>query len=424
MHGDKMFGEEETIKLKVYKIPYKDRESLIFIPYLGKVYKVQNDNLSLIPEEIVYKKKILRSNNHKDILNLVLFLTNACNLQCVYCYGNYGAVSSSRSLSFDIVKTVLEYVFFNSDKNEIRISYFGGEPTLRWNLVVAITYLSRSLAVKSGKKVTFGITTNGCFPEERVRWLVNNMDAIVISIDGFKSIHDNQRSNSFDRVYKIAKLMYSFKECANKIRIRITVSNQSVQYIPQIVEFFGKEFPESKQLYEPLSSLGRGENNNIYTPPSPSMFFEKLLEALPVAERLGCSIRTSIMRWRPYAEAYCGIVGANLMITPEGKIIVCNRKANDNEESPFVIGRVNGKEKKLIFQEEKIKGLQRFLTRNIPECQNCFAEFACKGDCPANKSAVNSENFWQKPSYRCQEIREFIKKLLIFTIEHKRAILY
>jgi len=57
------------------------------------------------------------------------------------------------------------------------------------------------------------------------------------------------------------------------------------------------------------------------------------------------------------------------------------------------------------------------LAGNIPDCQDCFARFSCKGDCPANKATIWPKTFWKK-SYRCEAIRKFTKSVLSYILDY------
>jgi len=71
-----------------------------------------------------------------------------------------------------------------------------------------------------------------------------------------------------------------------------------------------------------------------------------------------------------------------------------------------------------VFDDAKYQWLKRLNVRSIPECGDCFAQYSCKGDCPANKAVVSPQTFWSGRSYRCKAIREFTKKVLSYTLEH------
>jgi len=45
-----------------------------------------------------------------------------------------------------------------------------------------------------------------------------------------------------------------------------------------------------------------------------------------------------------------------------------------------------------------------------------------RGDCSANKSIIDPDNFWKTKSYRCEEIKKFVKDILLYVLEKESAL--
>ena len=73
------------------------------------------------------------------IHQLVLQVTQNCNLRCDYCVysGNYdNRTHSNKVMSFDIAKKAMDYLILHSDElDEIVIGFYGGEPLLNFELI-------------------------------------------------------------------------------------------------------------------------------------------------------------------------------------------------------------------------------------------------------------------------------------------------
>jgi len=405
----------KEVKLRVFKIP-TDNYLIINIPALNKVYKADFKVAKEIPKFITVQSLTDNKNKRNDNLSHCTFLvTNKCNLQCAYCYGDYGVPASTKVLSFRIAKAVIDYIVSHSESESIGVHFFGGEPTLAWDLIVKLVDYTRNLASLNNKKVILGITTNGYCDANQSQWLAN-LDNILLSFDGPKIIQDAQRSQSFDKVFETARLIYSL--APHKLSFRSTISDKSVNYLPQIVEFFSKNFPGCIQHYEPLFEMGRGQDNSLLHSPDPDLFFEKFIEAFAIASQYNSKIQTSVLRLKPYSESFCGAAGRNFVVTWNGEITSCVRMSSGlNEAEPFFhYGYVDG-EGRVIIDNNKKKKLELLNSKNIQECQNCYAEFSCKGDCPANKAVIDPLNFWRNKSWRCKSIRKFIKRILELIVE-------
>lgn len=208
-------------------------------------------------------------------------------------------------------------------------------------------------------------------------------------------------------MFKVAKRIYEL--APNKLSFRSTVSEFSVDDLPEIVEFFGKNFPGCKQAYETLFGIGRGQNSK-YGVPSYSRFFEKFSESLKIAEKFNCKLRTSVLNLGGINTEFCGITGRNFMITPDGRCTTCNRMSeNASPNNPFNYGYFDPKINKWHFKDGSYQMLKDFSSKNISECQNCFAFTSCRGDCAANKFIIDPKNSWKTKSYRCEEIKKFVK---------------
>ncbi|OGI88528.1 hypothetical protein A2995_00020 [Candidatus Nomurabacteria bacterium RIFCSPLOWO2_01_FULL_33_24] len=407
-------------KHKIFKINNEDKV-IIFIPTLSKVYLVSKEKSNKIPSYIYGNNSCSTSqvNNLPDyfFLGTNLILTNHCNLACVYCYGNYGP-KKNITMKKEVAVAAIDYIAEcakKSDRNLIYANMFGGEPTQAWDIMVtAINYL-REKAVEIGCRSRATISTNGCMSLSQAEWLADNLDRISISLDGNKKIQNAHRSNSFDEVFKVAKRIYEI--APKKLGFRSTVSEFSVNDLPETVEFFGKNFPQCNQAYETLFGIGRGQNSK-YGAPSYSVFFKKFLESLKIAEKFNCKLRTSVLNLGGINTEFCGIAGRNFMITPDGRCTTCNRMSeNSSSENPFSYGHFDPETNSWRFEKKSYQNLKDFSSQSIPECKECFAFSSCRGDCAANKFIIDSKNFWKTKSYRCKEIRDFVKNILLYILE-------
>ena len=98
--------------------------------------------------------------------NLVILLSNSCNLGCKYCYAQYEREKGF--LSKDKIMKVVDFVFnlHKSNSNIISVSFLGGgEPTLNWELLTWAIEYARQRAALCGIKLRIGFPTNATFRE-------------------------------------------------------------------------------------------------------------------------------------------------------------------------------------------------------------------------------------------------------------------
>jgi uncharacterized protein len=127
---------------------------------------------------------------------LILQVTQSCNLRCSYCVysGSYKTrTHSQRSMSVDIADKAIDYFMKRSkDNKRIAISFYGGEPLLNIELVKhCVDYIKTRYY---GKEIYFGMTTNGTMlDDDSVAFLADNGFHLIISLDGPQEIHDRRR---------------------------------------------------------------------------------------------------------------------------------------------------------------------------------------------------------------------------------------
>jgi len=131
-------------------------------------------------------------------------LTEACNLQCSYpCFHFTNAMSGFKkkpgNLSPALGKRVLDWLFDDETSGKkpdpfLDISFWGGEPLLRWELLCELVEYAEVLSKKTGKKINLGGTTNATlFDKEKVDYCKKHNVRFLLSIDGPDFVHDIYR---------------------------------------------------------------------------------------------------------------------------------------------------------------------------------------------------------------------------------------
>ncbi len=123
-------------------------------------------------------------------MDVSLVLTHACNLDCTYCFAGE---KSDRRMSDEVMSKALSLAFFD-DAPSVRISLFGGEPTLEWDRVQQVAHEAHELAAQHGKTLQLTMTTNGTrIDRQRAAFLRDAGFYLGISIDGTAAAHDATR---------------------------------------------------------------------------------------------------------------------------------------------------------------------------------------------------------------------------------------
>ena len=144
------------------------------------------------------KQKKTAKKDSKDpvpIVNAAFFLTQSCNLRCVYCYGEGGEYGHKGNMEEKTAFRAVDWLIDQSGKaKKIHIGFFGGEPFLNFPLMQKIVDYARKEASKLDKKVAFNATTNGTLLDEKYINFIQDQDIrVMVSFDGPREIQDAQR---------------------------------------------------------------------------------------------------------------------------------------------------------------------------------------------------------------------------------------
>ena len=160
----------------------------------------------LLPSQIRYIEHPQTKNIEKMLerkLNMVtLQLTQMCNLRCTYCIysenSSYNRNHANKRMSFETAKKVIDFYYTHAiDSERIAIAFYGGEPTLEFELIKKIVEYANVLF--DGKKILYRITTNATLlTDELIEFFFNsgNDFLVLISLDGPKNIQNQNRKFS------------------------------------------------------------------------------------------------------------------------------------------------------------------------------------------------------------------------------------
>lgn len=125
-------------------------------------------------------------------MNLVLHLTDSCNLDCSYCY--YKNNRQESNMTFDTARKAVDFLIDIARKygdTFLNITYFGGEPLLQYELIRRTVEYCEFI---ENFEFRHGINTNGTLlTDEILDYLEEKHFTTYISIDGTETVHDRNR---------------------------------------------------------------------------------------------------------------------------------------------------------------------------------------------------------------------------------------
>ncbi|WBW49403.1 4Fe-4S cluster-binding domain-containing protein [Peptoniphilus equinus] len=174
--------------------------------------------------------------------SLSINVSEKCNFDCIYCFGDGGNYGRKESLmSWEVAKKIIDHWIENiNPKTKIYyVNFFGGEPFLNIELIEKVVSYLNSIE-KLKRKIQYIVTTNGSIFNTKIRNLLNsNNFEISISIDGLYFIHnknrpDKSRMDTFDNVLIN---YHKFSKCAKSLSAQITVNKKDIKYLFDSVNY-------------------------------------------------------------------------------------------------------------------------------------------------------------------------------------------
>lgn len=425
------FVESKHFK-DLYILPSKDEQKVIvYAPLRGIAFSsdlktadmlFRDDESSKEIKQLANKIKGIKINSdfHTEDLfsisrNLVILLSNSCNLGCTYCYAQQNRRDDV--LSKEKIRAAIDYVFklHVDDKNELDVSFLGGgEPMFHWDLLTwAILYVKEQ-AQKLNLNVRYGFPTNGTLlNEDRIRFLSENNVQVGLSFDILPSIQDTQRpfAHSQRSTYDVVrKNMDLLNQYGIPTRFRTTITPKIASKMPEMVLHTVEHFPYVKKVhFEPIYPLEDDKSQNNDLDAFYDEFIESFMNAYKVGLSFGIQVNTAATNTlNKIKQRYCR---GELCVTPNGDIVMCHR-ASSREDIRFAALNYGSIENEVRVNMKNLSSIQDQINDLPEKCNECFSRWHCAGMCISNRMMYSDAHY---KSY-CRYIRKlqsiFIENLI------------
>ncbi|MCP1110147.1 thioether cross-link-forming SCIFF peptide maturase [Ohessyouella blattaphilus] len=362
---------------------------------LDELVELTKTGLLFAPD--VHKGLLEQVKERKTIVKaLCLHIAHDCNLACKYCFAEEGEYHGRRALmSFEVGKKALDFLVANSGtRRNLEVDFFGGEPLMNWDVVKQLVAYGRSLEEPHDKHFRFTLTTNGVLLNDEIMEFVNQeMDNVVLSLDGRKEVNDQMRpfrngSGSYELIVpKFKKLADSRNQ--EKYYIRGTFTRNNLDFGEDILHFADLGFKQMSM--EPVV----GDESDPYAIREEDLpvimeEYDRLARLMLDRERVGEDFNffhfMIDLEGGPCLSkrlSGCGSGTEYLAVTPWGDFYPCHQFVGQEE---FLMGNVDAGITRTDIADE-FRGCNVYTKT---DCQSCFAKYYCSGGCMAN--AYNFQN--------------------------------
>lgn len=205
---------------------------------------------------------------------IILELTEACNLRCGYCVYNEHHPEfrgfGNKNMSFEVAKRSIDYILEDYKREKFSLTFYGGEPLVNFDIMrKSILYTKEQYP---NLKLHIAFTTNLTLLTEEMVEFFSSLDGdsvdIMCSLDGPKDLHDKYRryingKGSFCDTVKGFKLLLSKfynKEKEKTISINCVMAPPySKEKLEKVNEFIYKELKTPSEIRCNYSYLDKGD---------------------------------------------------------------------------------------------------------------------------------------------------------------------
>ncbi len=333
---------------------------------------------------------------------IIFRMTNACNLNCEYCYDkcNHITVKKENEDFSEKIPNIIKYIeeIWKEKDEKAEIIFHGGEPLV----INPENYINLMEKIKEKfNKVRFSIQTNATLINEKYIEIFKKYDVhIGISLDGY-----DEETNKY-RVYKSGR--NSFKNVIEKISLLqdnnikfgviMTVNRTVLDNELKLYNFIKKynlncnirpafksadnsniDYMNEKEYYLFFTNLFNIWINDKNAEVKISQIKELKDEFIKVLEPNYCN--------RSCSSSEC-CQHNFISLDRNGNVYSCNRTYNNKK---FFYGNLQKNSMQQI--EEKINKLceERKEYIRSSKCHNCILYTECYGGCPANAYSLHNK---------------------------------
>lgn len=340
-----------------------------------------------------------------ETLTAWLHVTNACNLDCPYCYVRKSSARMTEAIGLQAVAHICDSAARHAFRR-VKLKYAGGESTLHFKLIRRLHEAAVEQATTQELELREVILSNGVHirPAD-ADWLVDNHVKLMVSLDGVGAIHDQQRpmrggGGSFHYVQRTLDEILLPRGIHPDITLTVTRLNAAgaaatVEWALQRNLPISLNFYRQNSLTVDRQELRLEEEAIINGLLAAYQVFESFLPTESFLNGL-------LDRVQMEAHAHtCGVEHSYVVITHKGQVAQCQMHL----EQP--VG--------LLGEGDLLPMLHQGRIRNVAVdekegCRDCEFRYRCAGGCPLETYRATGR--WDIKSPHCRIYKTLLPQAL------------
>lgn len=338
----------------------------------------------LVEENVDEHAKILIKwdfeDNDESTFSLTINPTLKCNLRCWYCYEDHENPPADMSKkTLEAVRRFIDDTINQPKLEHFHLSFFGGEPFLRFTqVVIPLIEYCATLCKELNKVLSVSFTTNGVLISDRYISQLASFDvplSFQITLDGNKEFHNTTRVGKTKKgtysviLSNIKNLLAKLPTTQVVLRCNYTAANlQSFADVATDFKNIPNEYKQSISLNFERVWQDKGISD-VVTPEIFDWVMQKFSSA-----GFDISKNDYVIKHRCYADSNRAIV-----INSDGKLFRCTARDfhEDNSEGYLL------EDGTLMWNERYAKRLKTKGGSNA--CKNCIIFPICGASCSQNR---------------------------------------
>jgi len=379
----------DTIKATVKSLIKGNYDPAELDEAVEEVLTLEKEGSLFAPD--IYENYIIDFKKRKTVVKaLCLHIAHDCNLGCKYCFAEEGEYHGRRALmSLEVGKKALDFLVANSgNRVNLEVDFFGGEPTMNWQVVKDLVAYGRSLEEPHNKKFRFTLTTNGILLNDEIMEFANKeMANVVLSIDGRKKINDMMRplrggQGSYDIIVpKFQKVAESRDQMNYYVRGTFTHNNLDFsEDVLHLADLGFKQISVEPVVAQPEDDYAIREEDLPYLMEEYDKLAKEILQRRKDGKGFNFFHFMIDLEGGPCVAkrlSGCGSGTEYLAVTPWGDLYPCHQFVGNEK---FLLGNVDDG----ITQTDICDEFKCCNVYAKDKCKKCFAKFYCSGGCAAN----------------------------------------
>lgn len=330
----------------------------------------------------------------RDKMTVFLLLTEACNLGCIYCLNGAGTYQKTprSEMSADVALASLRACLGKiRDGGVLQVTFFGGEPLLRWGLIQEIIRrCGEELKPEfPARRIAFHVTSNLTVqPPDLVPVLKEHGVTVLSDIDGPPEVHDRCRPFLGGRPShaRSAETIKRLVDAGIKVALRTTITALNQDAILETAAHH-KALGAANSGFVPVCAVNSDRQylaDDLL--PDPDRIITELIRLY----RGGTWARDNlfpfneyVLKLRPGSRQVTGCAapsGSTPVIRPNGDVYLCIYLVGQER---FRYGTVPGEWDRRLLDSSSVA----LHVDNVAECKGCAWRYVCGGGCPVMKLA-------------------------------------